>query len=295
LIKILICTSSCREVGTPSAAVFKFATSISIAGVTSHAVLASIFNAINPSKLRYLKLNNLQTFAEPGDALQTLSQVEILAHRRDRAGAVYGWLSTLTGRCTSLRAFHFFTTAEFVDKSNNQRVPPTWNDEVQDEHRRYAELGAFIESIKPTLRELTFEHGPDIDYFFSNAPGRHTIRAFEGPNHDDPLPMDTYFDTHLLPVLASGPWPHLQSITIRGIGHWKPIHPWNEGATPEELRYLHAKTKHFRDRSELIWEAVGAGKSGVEAVIEDEASRPFYRFQADKRINMTGIANYRWD
>lgn len=242
-------------------------------------MIDSILNSIDSSKLRHLRLNNLQRFADTDEIVATLPQSESMIHRKNRAGAIYGWLARLTGRCTSLRSFHYFSTAEFVDKSSNTITSSDWLLEVQEEHRRYAELGAFISSVKPTLRELIFEHGPDIAYYGYN-PGRHTVRAFEGPFHDNPLPMDAYFDMNVLPVLALGPWPKLEKMVVRGIGHWKPLDPWNEKATREEIRYLHRKTIECRDRSEMIWDAVSG--DGVDVCIEAEASRPFYRFQEHK-------------
>jgi hypothetical protein len=244
-------------------------------------------NSIDPANLRHLAFNNLQIFKETDENLnQVFTDVQIDAYRSDHPGATYGWLTYLTDRCASLRSFHFTTTAEFVDHSREFHVPSHWGREVQDDHRRYAELGAFIASVKPTLRDLVFEHGPDMDYYGTTF-GRHTIRAFEGPDHDDPLPMDVYFDMHVFPVLASGPWPKLKRMVIRGIGHWKPIHPWDEAAKPGEISYLHKKTRAFHDRAELIWDAVGGDR--VDVVIEDVASRPFYRFQADKQMSVTGV------
>jgi hypothetical protein len=154
-----------------------------------------------------------------------------------------------------------------------------WPISVADESRRYAEIGAFIESVKPTLRELVFEHGPDVEYY-STVKGQ----AY-GQAPDVPLPMDTYFDTYVLPVLVSGPWPRLTSVAIRGIGHWKPLDAWREEATDAEVDWLHAKTADFRNKAIMIWEAVSAG---CEVVVEDEASRPFYRFQDDGTVNGKG-------
>ena len=250
-------------------------------------MFTSIFSSIDPSKLRHLRLNNVQTFADPRHIRSALSSGTISTYRRDRPGAMQGYLDYLIGHCPNLRSLHILTTAEFVDQSSNQfgQQSSTWHLEVADEHRRYAEIGAFLASVKHSLREFIFEHGPDIDYF-GNSPGRHTNQAFGGPTHDNALPMDIYFDAHILPVIASGPWPKLEKIVVRGIGHWKPLDPWKEDSTPHEIRYLHDKTRASRDRAELIWEAVGGNE--IDVVIEDEASQPFYRLQADKRRALTG-------
>lgn len=269
---------------------FSTATSISLCGVVGHAVLASIFSAIDPSKLRNLEFNNVQTLADPPSIRKKLSDHDIETYGRDRAGAIQGYLTPLTGHCPSLRSLHILTTAEFIDLSTgrNGLPSPSWHLEAANEHRRYAEIGAFLSSVKHTLREFVFEHGPDIDYF-GYSPGRHTNRAFAGPRHDDSLPMDVYFDSYVLPVIASGPWPRLEKIVVRGIGHWKPLDLWREECTPDEMSYLHRKTRAFRDRAELIWEAVGGDE--IDIMVEDEASQPFYRLQADKRRSMTGEAS----
>jgi hypothetical protein len=274
---VLTVDSTYRELDPPPS-LFPMATSISLAGVVSHNVLSAIFESIDPTKLKYLRLNNVQTFSDMDTILSALNEEEIDAHRRRRAGGAYGWLNHLRGRCASLRTFHYLTSGEFVDMSNDV-FSPDWPEQVTNERYRYAEVAEFIEYIKPFIRELLFEHGPDIQYFGYN-PGKHTDRAFQGPNHDAPLPMDTYFNAYIYPVLTSGTWPKLQKITLRGIGHWKPLDLWGENATQEEIRYLHRKTVDFRDRAEMIWESVGAPR--VDVCIEAEASKPFYRFQADR-------------
>jgi hypothetical protein len=176
------------------------------------------------------------------------------------------------------------TTAEYFDNSHTSpsRPNPQWPTEVADESRRYQEIGAFIQSVKPTLRELLFDHGPDIEYF-STVKGQ-----TYGQTPDTPLPMDVYFDTFILPVLVSGPWPILMSLTVRGVGHWKPLDAWREGATADEVSWLHGKTADFRRKAIKIWDAA---PKGCQIAIKDEASGPFYRFQADKTV--TGKGN-RW-
>lgn len=243
-------------------------------------MISTILNSIDPSKLRHLRFNNLQTFQDPPQNLGILSDSEIASHRRHRHGVAQGFLADLTGRCTVLRSFHLLTTAELVEGSTIwfMRRSRSWLDDVADDNRWYAEIGAFIDSVKPTLRELLFEHGPDIDY----APYRQCHPVFAGPSHDARLPMDIYFDSHILPVLVSRPWPSLRRMTVKGMGHWKPIDPWKEDATPDEIRWLHKKTREFRDKVVMLWDAVG---EGCEVVVEDEASRPFYRFQSDRTVS----------
>lgn len=274
----------------PPTSLFKTATAISLTGVVSYSVVASIFNSIDLAKLRHLKLDNLQVYAEQPDVLQSLSSEENETHSRDRAGPLQGWFQKFTGKCTLLRSFHFSTVAEFVDKSGsrNRNLAREWNETVPIEHRRYAELGAFIASVKPTLREFSFEHGP-VSQYFGQSVGRTSEPAFAGPNHDIPLPMDVLFDQHVLPAIISGPWPCLQSFTVKGIGHWKPLDPWKEEATPGEIRYLHSKTVAFRDRAEMIWDAVKVNERHVEFIVEDSASRPFYSLRSDHRRSATGI------
>ncbi|KAF2690161.1 hypothetical protein K458DRAFT_426981 [Lentithecium fluviatile CBS 122367] len=277
-----------RELHPPPPSLFSTATSISLAGTVSYSVISSILTSVNPSRLIHLRLNNLQTFREDEEMLIALNAPNIESHRRTRHGALQGFLADLTGRCTALRSFHLLTTAEFFDGSFTSFSQPNsqWPKEVADENRRYGEVGAFIESVKPTLRDLHFEHGPDIDYF-STAEGHRFHQLFPGQHLNDPLPMDVWFDAHVLPVLVSGPWPKLGSLTVKGIGHWKPLDAWGEEATVEEVRWLHGKTAEFRRKAIMIWDAA---PEGCKVVVKDEASRPFYRFQADKTVNGKGQA-----
>ncbi|KAF2116301.1 hypothetical protein BDV96DRAFT_47887 [Lophiotrema nucula] len=274
-----------REFDEVPRSLFSTAISVSLAGIASHALIASIINSIDPSKLRHLRLNNLQTFAEPQSTLLQLSEDEIRSHRCDRPGAVQGYLEPLIGRCPALRSLHILTTAEFVEQTLNLRPSPIWSLECEAEHRRYAEIGGFVDSVKSTLREFVFEHGPDVDYF-GNSPGVHSERAFASSNLDNPLPMDYYFDTYILPVFWTGSWPKLERIIVRGIGHWKPIDAWKQDGMATELRWLHRKTTGFRERAITIWDAVDG--SNIDIVIEDEASRPFYRRQNDRTMSWTG-------
>jgi hypothetical protein len=207
--------------------------------------------------------------------LDALNAPNIESHRRTRHGAAQGFLADLTGQCISLQSFHIMTTAQF----NDCPLPST---EVDDEMNRYAEIGAFIEAAKSTLREVVFEHGPDIEYF-STVRHPHFIR--HGQNPEPPLHMDQHFDTYILPVLVSGPWPKLGKLTVRGMGHWKPIDAWREDATTEEVNWLHNKTVGFRSKASMIWDAAPAE---CKVVVTDEASRPFYRFQDDKTVNGKG-------
>ncbi|KAF2465466.1 uncharacterized protein BDR25DRAFT_84198 [Lindgomyces ingoldianus] len=265
---------------------FRTATSISLAGLMSHDVVASILSFIDPSRLRHLKLNNLQTFADPPHILNTLQPEEIQLHQRDRPGAIQGYLSTLTGRCPTLCSLHISTTGQFLD-TNISRTGPSvlGNQEFQDGNNQYIEIAAFLESVKGTLREFVFEHGPDFELFHI-SPTNPTWLPYSGLSLSDPLPMDVFFDSHILPVISSGPWPKLQQMFVRGVGQWKPIDPWQETSGLEEVAYLHRKIKEFHSRAEMIWNAVDRSKA--EVVVEDEASRPFYRLRADTRRNMTG-------
>jgi hypothetical protein len=253
----------------------------------SHAVARSIFSGIDPSKLRHLRLNNVQTFAERPSDLQGLDEEEIEMHRRRTSGALQGYLVPWTGKCSALRSFHIMTTADFVGLNDGplSAAAQQWPARMREEQSRYHEIAEFISSVRLTLRELIFEHGPDVDYFV-RGPGRNTDIAFTGPNHDNPLPLDVYFDTHILPLFWLGTWPKLQTLAIRGIGHWKPLNPWREGATTEEQRWLHNKTKEFRERALAIWNSAGGSK--ISFAVEDESSRPLYRFQADKGRKQTG-------
>ena len=277
-------TTTWREEDRPPASLFSTVTSAALGGIMSHAVVSCIFSSLEPSRLRHLTINNLQTFADGPLILGQHAQEEILLHRRDRPGPLQGYLQAFTGKCIKLQTFQYLMTGTLLDES--YRHTSTWPQDVRDERSRYAELAAFIASVKPHIQELRFEHGPDV-YDFDHA-GR-IARDPRLLNIDVPLPMDTYFDAHLLPVLASAEWLKLTKLEVRGIGHWKTKLAWNEGASAEEIRYLHGKTLEFANRAQLIWEAVHG--DGVDVCIEDSASRPFYRYQADRTSNGSGTTH----
>ncbi|KAF1952470.1 hypothetical protein CC80DRAFT_174714 [Byssothecium circinans] len=279
-----------KEIVTPPSHLFSTTTSISLSGVTSHRVVSSILTSISAANLKHLRLNNLQLFADEPHILQNLAPTQIALYRRDRPGPIQGYLHDLTGHCTSLRSFHYLSTAEYFDGSytSNPHTRARWTLQVTDENSRYAELASFIDSVKPTLREFYFEHGPDIDYF-GTAFSQRFHGSFTRQTLTVPLPMDRFFDTHVLPILTAGPWPKLQTMTVKGIGHWKPVDAWSADATPAEVAWLHAKTRAFREKVLGIWEAVG---EGCAVLVGDEAGRPFYRLWDDRGVNGRGTDGY---
>ncbi|KAJ4295122.1 hypothetical protein N0V90_007132 [Kalmusia sp. IMI 367209] len=267
-----------REIAVPPTSLFAAVTAVSLSGTVSYRLLSTILSNIEPSTLRHLRFNNLQTFSEP---LKHLRRQVVIAHRCARPGPAYGYLRKWTGRCSTLQSFHYLSTA--LVSANVPRVAPSLRSKlVADENNRYAEVASFIGSVRPTLRELLFEHGPDNNYF--------TMFVMTLPNNNsrtDPLPMDVFFNTHVFPVLTSA-WPRLRSMVVRGIGHWISVDPWKAEATPEDHNWLHSKTAEFRRSAIALHEAV---PEGCKVVVEDEASRPFYRLQDDSKIAWRGDLN----
>ncbi|KAF2261958.1 hypothetical protein CC78DRAFT_327852 [Lojkania enalia] len=97
----------------------------------------------------------------------------------------------------------------------------------------------------------------DLDeYFLDRYSGHYTNIAFAVPNHDAPLPMNSYFDAHILPVLESGSWLKLEKMVVRRIGDWKLI-DGKRHVTVNEYRWVRRKKKVFRSRAAAISEAVG--------------------------------------
>ncbi|ORY13020.1 hypothetical protein BCR34DRAFT_277532 [Clohesyomyces aquaticus] len=267
---------------------FATATTVSLTGIVSHAVLSSILSSIAPARLHHLRLNNVQTFADPDTILDALSPNEVDLHRRTRTGLLYGYLKVLTSCCPTLQTLYISTAGQFLDNSRTFRNTPSpaGQQELDDGANEYAEIGSFLESVKGTLKEFVFEHGPDMEYFHVSPTSSNLLPQL-GLSLTAPLPMDVFFDSNILPVLSSRPWPKLRRIVVRGVGQWLPVDPWQENSGSEEVAYLHRKIKEFRNRAELIWDAVDIDR--VEVVVEDEASRPFYGLRADKRRNLTGI------
>ncbi|CAI6319661.1 unnamed protein product [Periconia digitata] len=250
------------DTSIPPPSLFPTATSLSLTGMPTSATLSSIFSSITPSKLKHLRLNNLHSIP----TTPTTHHV----------GFALGHLSSLTNRCTSLQSFHYHSTAEYFPGSapHHQHHPTLWQQIMQKETLRFTELAAFIESVKFTLRDFFFEHGPDIDYVGSSVSAQQ--------RQNNPLPMDQLFDAHLRPVISTGPWPQLRRFRLLGIGYRDPMFvttSWLEEGSQNDVHV-------YRDDVKMLLDAM----PGVcEIAVSDKAGRPFYNHVVSGKFLVLGM------
>ena len=114
-------------------------------------------------------------------------------------------LDPLAGRCTAL-------TRLCLRGPGQEYVGDRYGWLKELEEQRYAEWARFIDSVRPTVKDLIFEQGrlPNTDAVMYGA----WLVNFP---QQDRRPMDLRFIDHILPVLAQGPWPCLEKMTVRGV------------------------------------------------------------------------------
>lgn len=136
---------------------YQSATSVRLVGRVSNNLATSILNAINPATLQDLCLDMIETA---------------------------GLLSTLTGRCTTLRTLILRRIGEI-------RYGPG----------PYSEWRSFIDSVQGTVEKFTFEEA------WGTLPERLS----------DPRFMDESFRRLVYPTIAPGNWPRLTILKLRGL------------------------------------------------------------------------------
>ena len=203
----------------PPPPLFPHASRIRIGGNATYAIFRSILS--NPSKLISLDLDNIQAFRQIKDGegmkhtLWEAPETEdedgwpLLRH----AGPMYGHLNPLLGQFTNLQHLHLHVVGQ--QHYDNQGWPE------DREEKRYAELAAFISSLKATLRTLVFDHGSYHEYF--EAPvwdddSDTSLRELDCDVEDLMRPMDAWFMKHILPVLGGTAWDVLEKLEINGVG-----------------------------------------------------------------------------
>ncbi|MCJ1467564.1 hypothetical protein MMC07_006189 [Pseudocyphellaria aurata] len=114
-------------------------------------------------------------------------------------GRVPGLLSSLTGKCSSLRSL------TLRRKHQNNNTEAWW---LAAEDLSYKECASFLTSIQSTLEEFTFEQTP-----------RWPIGADQKPDFELSRTSDTRFRRIILPVLlrAARTWPRITAITLHGV------------------------------------------------------------------------------
>lgn len=176
---------------------FQSATSVTLTGQMQYHLAKTILNAINPACLKHLCLDMVVD-----RKIGLFQQGYIPGHRGEDGrliahGATSGLLTTLTGHCTALQTL-------ILRRIGQNQAGPEWH--AASEDASYTEWASFINSVKGTVEKLTFEQNERLIPGFSFS--------------DEPLsfrPMDERFGRIVFPILASGEWPRLNTMELRGI------------------------------------------------------------------------------
>lgn len=173
---------------------FQSATSVRLLGPMQYGLAKSILNAINPAALQHLCLDfvrdkdigHSQGQYVPGNTYEDGRLLSV--------GATSGLLTTLTGRCTTLRTLELRRVGQVQNG-------PGWP--VAAEEASYIEWASFIRSVQGTLEKFTFEQARKI----SRPTGFHPKFRI----------MDERFLRLVLPAIVAGEWPCLTFIELRGV------------------------------------------------------------------------------
>lgn len=222
--------------------VFVTASSICLGGSIPYAFFRSMIP--RPETVTSLELNNLQGFGQLRDGFNTDEYLpDDLAQRTETEdssgqpllrhyGALRGHLRPFIGRFTSLQRLCLRTVGQ--DDCTDIHWSP------DREKARYTEMAAFISALRSTLIVLAFEQG----YQAKEAPG-FGCRTDPRRRHQVGRPMDSFFMSYLLPVVAQGSWPQLKKVIIRGVGGalhnggyrtWEPVNFSEFKAGQEQLQ-----------------------------------------------------------
>ncbi|MCJ1469432.1 hypothetical protein MMC07_008065 [Pseudocyphellaria aurata] len=200
----------------PPCHLFQSATSVTLVGHVEYKLAVSILRAIDPGKLQHLCLDGVREpnieqnqyeivpgGCKPGDIAE---EGRMIAY-----GATAGLLTTLTGRCTSIRTLMLRRRGQIQDG-------PGWD--AGAEEASYVEWASFLASVQSTMEKFTFEQAARWSRLetMNNADGSSRI-------------MDDRFRRLVLPTICAGNWPCLNAIALHGVRS-----PYGEAQLTMELR-----------------------------------------------------------
>ncbi|MCJ1465678.1 hypothetical protein MMC07_004297 [Pseudocyphellaria aurata] len=194
----------------PPCNLFQSATSVTLVGHLEYKLAKSILGAIDPEKLRHLCLDivqepNLEWYHgfKPGDISED--------GRTIAYGATSGLLTTLTGRCKTIRTLILRRRGQIQDGRE-------WNAVAED--ASYMEWASFLSSVQSTVESFTFAQARSW---------KHTM-TIDNADSSSRI-MDNRFRRLVLPTIFAGYWPCLKTIELQGVRS-----PYGEAQLTMELR-----------------------------------------------------------
>ena len=193
------------------ASLFPAATSVRLSGIMTRDLVDCILTQASEN-IQHLELNNLLQWPDMEPPLPKFtarqdfkqywrkqgSKHTALTDTRLMAGALDPYVS-----CCSFLTSLCITT---VGRGNYWRSASLWED------RRYSSWARFIDSVRGTLRYLSFKQGLNRNDDASPR-GCRVHRSTFGYRD-----MDHRFRNHILPVLLSAAWPAMGRMEFKGIG-----------------------------------------------------------------------------
>jgi len=162
--------------------------------------------------MKHLELNNLLQWPDMEPPLPKFTARQDFKHYWRKQGAKHksvpetrlmaGALDPYVSRCSSLTSLCIST----VGRGDYWRCASPWED------RRYSSYGRFMDSVRGTLRYLSFKQG--VTRGGTARPWGRDVRRFRCDYRD----LDFRFRKHIIPVLLSAAWPAMKRMEFKGIG-----------------------------------------------------------------------------
>ena len=180
-----------------STRLFQSVTSMRLVGQIQFSLAKSILNGTNPATLKHLCLDLVPDLRIGGPPPRSIPRDRGENAQVIAAAVAQGLLTPLTGRFTALQTLIMRRIAGYG-------VTVSWH--AAAEEASYDEWASFIHSVRGTLKMFVFEQVVDWHY---SSPSRRLPICFQT--------MDERFQRLVLPTIASGTWPCLELMELRGV------------------------------------------------------------------------------
>lgn len=218
---------SYRETTWPPGGVFPMASSLSLGGQTSRALVVAILKSVNLAQMTCIKFDNLQQFSDLlTPSKQNLHQYSsvtnwnYLCPRKEVNMGVGLMSSHLACICRIMPSLTHLTITTWAPCHMSPQLDGRTNAHIVAAYRRWALL---LQSVDQNLQKLTFEQGfsPGNMSLERECKEMHTqFRNVYLEVCDSGRAMDSLFEKHILPAILNQPWPRLRELNVQGFGCW---------------------------------------------------------------------------